>query len=480
MSDEHGFGVQVGIGTLGQVAMMLIGFGGSVVLARVLGPVEFGAFYALLAVVSVLRRPISGWAAGCRKRFREIEFPGREAMGATLLGVGLWTVVTGLGTWAVRGQIATYSGRPDGWLLLSALLFGLGGFSACVDVLRASRQFGTGNWLVAVRELARVVFQIGLVLGAGLGVLGMVGGMVLGNLVVVPIVLVLIGVPPAVPTRARLADIWTFARASIPRSVLSTGQDRIDVILLGVLAGSGVVGNYEVALKLTIPALLVTGTVVDGLLGRISDRRSRGQDVARDVQNTLGYASLFAIPLFAGALVIGEPVVVTIYSSQYASAGAFVAGLALFRVVRTQKKVLAAVVDGFDRPAWGLKVSVVVFLLNLILGVGLYLHIGAIGVVAATVISEFVAYAGLALLVRRLVPAAPVLPRALLDQVAAGVLMAVVIGGLRWLLGLPTWWAVFAYVGLGGVTYFGGLFALSRQFRSTMRGVAADAGVVDA
>lgn len=72
------FGVQVGIGFVGRVVTLFVSFLGAVllarILARILGSSGYGAFYLLMAVISFLDNPVTGWANACRKRFTEVDF----------------------------------------------------------------------------------------------------------------------------------------------------------------------------------------------------------------------------------------------------------------------------------------------------------------------------------------------------------------------------------------------------------------------
>lgn len=471
------FGVQVGIGFVGRVVAMGVAFLGAVFLARELGPGGYGAFYLLMAIVSFLDNPVTGWANACRKRLTETGFPAGEAVGSTLVGIAVAGVATAVLAAVFRSAIADFTGLSEGWVLLSVLFVGMALYVSTLEVLKASANFGASNWMMAGRDVLRVAAQAALVI-AGYGVVGMVAGMVLANVLVAPVVLYLLGTRPSLPTSETVSAVWTFARSSIPNGVVGTAQNRMDVLLLGAFTTPSVVGNYEVALRITMPAMFVAGVASGGLMGRVSNRRSRGQDVDTDVQNNLSYASLLAVPLFFGALTVGAPVVVTLFSNQYADAGAFVAGLALFHLLRSQKSILVATIDGLDRPDVNLRVSTGVFALNLMLGVGLFFLVGPIGVVAATVISEAVGYGSRAFVVRRLVPSVSFLPRPLLEQVASGVVMGAVVYISRTLLSLGWWGNVGLVVSLGVVTYFVTLVAISEPFRGTVRAVAGDAGLL--
>jgi O-antigen/teichoic acid export membrane protein len=468
------FGVQVSIGVAGRAVAYVIAFAGSIFLARVLGPTEYGAFYLLLSVVAFLDNPVTGWAEGCRKRFTEVDFPSGEAVGAALLAIVVASLAVFAAAWPLAPVITGFTGSSDGWLFLAVLFVGTVSYQAATEMLKGTGYFGANTWVGSGRDALRVLGQAALVL-AGLGVAGMVGGMVAANLLLVPVAFYVVGVRPRLPSRETVADIWGYARHSIPGNVVGTAQQRMDRILLGFLASTTVLGNYEVALKLTLPAMFVAGVAQDGLLGRISNRRSRDEDTSRDVQRNLANASIFGVPLFFGALTVGGPVIVTLYSNQYADAVPFFAGLALFRLLRTQKSILIATINGFDRPNLNLRISLVVFLFNLATGVGLLFLVGPIGVVAATVASEVIGYAARGYVVKELVPSVRLWPRPLLEQVASGVVMSAVVLGARALLPLATWPYVIAVVGLGGLTYFACLTLVSHSFRSTVVAVARDA-----
>ena len=65
---EADFGLEISRGVLAKFAMAGIGFVGSVVFARVLGPGGYGLFYLILTLVNVLDNPVTGWGVACKKR----------------------------------------------------------------------------------------------------------------------------------------------------------------------------------------------------------------------------------------------------------------------------------------------------------------------------------------------------------------------------------------------------------------------------
>lgn len=468
------FGVQVGFGFVGRVITALVAFVGSIVLARIVGPSGYGTFFIIMALVSMLDNPMTGWASACRKRLTEQDFPEGEAIGSLFIGIALSSIAVALLAILAAPLLTRATGRDDAWLFISLLYFGVVAYKLSSEVLQSTEKFGSSTWLEAGRDVVRVVGQVALVI-TGYGVAGMVGGMVFANAVVAPVVLYLIGIRPRLPSKGALSQIWSYARFSIPSGVLTTAQERMDLLLLGFFTTTGVAGNYEVAIKLTLPAMFIAGVAQNGLLGRVSNLRSRGKKIAADVQNNLAYSSLLGVPLFFGSLVIAEPVIVTIYGNEYTQAATFLTGLALFRLLRSQKSILQATLNGLDRPDLNLRISAVVFPVNLVLGLVLLFEIGPIGVVIATVVSELFGYLARAYKVRTLVPSVSLVPKPLLHQLVSGAVMAMVVVSVRNVLPLGHWQYVALTVGMGGITYFVTLVAVSYEFRETIFAVARDA-----
>jgi len=149
-------------------------------------------------------------------------------------------------------------------------------------------------------------------------------------------------------------------------------------------------------------------------MSRVSNLRSKRRDVVMDVTNSLSYTSVLALPLFAGALALNEPLIRVFFGTEYQTAPALLVGLALARIIMTQNRPLSHVLRGLDDPRADMRVSIVALGLNVVLGVTLGYAYGVYGIVAATIVSEAVRYAALAFVVRRQLGNIELLPRPLL------------------------------------------------------------------
>lgn len=469
------FGLEILRGVAAKFAMAALGFVGSILFARELGPSGYGAFYLILTLVNVLDNPVTGWANACKKRLTETEFPVAEALGSGLLGVlasivvvlpGMFLFVEFTDVFEIRGLFVPFC----------ALYVCISLFEVAHRILSGRANFSSAEWADTLRSVFTLPLQVLLAIILSLGAAGMVYGLAAATFLTFPYLLYRIGIHPSLPTRESAHRIGEYAKFSIPTGFIGTAQSRVDVLLLGVLlATTNAVGYYEVALKLTMPAGFIAGVTSSGLLGRVSNLLSRGDSVEQDVTNALAYAGLLATPIFFGALAIPEPLLVTIYGGEFRAAAAFLAGLALFRLLSTQVNQLTSVVAGLNRPDVNMWISAASLLLNVCLGYALFRIIGPVGIVVATIASECLKYLLSAYFVKREIPGVRLIPRPLVEQLGAGVLMYVVVERTYLILGVRSWVDLGIILAIGGTTYFAVLVTISRELRQTARGILMDA-----
>ena len=478
MSDagDVSFGLEVTKGTVAKFLLAGIGFVGTVVFARILGPTGFGGFYLLLAVVQLSKLPVDGVATASKKRFSEANADRGAIAGAIVAVVGIVSLLTVLGVWLARDALVSLSGLSDAPLLFVVLFVSLSLFVPFQGMLTATGRVGLTIWIDLFRSVLTLPLQIVLVLG-GFGAAGMAYGLSLATFLSVPVTQYALGTLPAPPDRETFRDLWAFARYSTVAKFLGTAYSRFDVLLLGALLSPAAAGQYEVAMKLTLPAVLLSEVAGDGLMARVSNFETRGQAVAQELTNTLSFTSIVAFPMFFGGLVLAQPVVVTVYGPEYRAAAALLVGLALFRLFETQTGPLRQSLNGLDRPEVNVRASAVTLVLNIVLGVVLTLEYGPIGVVVATVIAEALRYVWLARVLHRQLSDSELLPRTLAEQAGAAVFMAIVVVGLHQVVAVRSWVDLAVLLTAGAVVYGVTLLAASEPLRQTIAAVLGDAGV---
>lgn len=468
---DTAFGVQVGIGFVGKVTTAVIGFVGSVVLARALGPGNYGLFYVTLSIAQFLENPISGWAEACRKRMTESGFDPGEAVGSVFLIIGLTAVVLGPLSASVLSIVASNPVTP---VAVPLLFIPMATYWSLSKLLTGRSNFSMSVWGGVLSTAAKMSLMSGFVL-AGFEVWGMVYGTALGTLLTAPIVFYWIGVRPTFPSKMSLVSIWEFARWSIPRGFVGTALQRMDIILLGWLVSAGFAGKYQVALQISMPAVFISGVIGSGLVGRISNLASRNNEWHSDIRNSLAYSSILAIPIFFASLVVGEELVTTVFGSEYAGGGIFLIGLAAYRLIRTQTSPWESAISGLDYPQLSFWISLCAFVLNIILGISFWYVYGAIGILAATVVTAGLGYTARVLFVHKLSTVDFVNSRPFLEQLGAAIAMVLILVPTKfWLGGAGERLTLSLILGIGGATYAVILLVISGRIRKTAMAILND------
>jgi O-antigen/teichoic acid export membrane protein len=326
-----------------------------------------------------------------------------------------------------------------------------------------------------VRSVFTLAFQVAFLL-VGLRVLGLMYGLVLATLLTAAGVVVAANVRPRLPTRETLSNTWTFARWSVPNSLTQNLYMRLDVLILGVVAGNSAVGLYEPALRLTVPAGFIAISISDSLTVKASGLSSIDEDVGDDLLNSLSYTALLAIPILFGALAMPEALMGVVFGSEYTAGATALVLLAVFQLFNTYRMPFDNVVDGMDRPDIRFRVSLFTLAINAPLAILLGLEYGLLGVVVATIVAEAARTVTYLVVAYRLFDRV-MLPRTLLEQFAAGALMFGVVYAITESVAVDGPFVLAGVVGVGGVTYFAALVALSSHFRLTVRSVIRDLGL---
>lgn len=463
-------------GTIGKFLQAGVGFLGTVVFARVLGPTSFGGFYFLLSVVYIVDRPIRGVGGALHKRFAESDAPQRELLGATLLiNLGA-TGLVAVAIMPLRGRLESATNVPGAGFVFVTLFASLALFFPHQMLLGASGMPARQTWNDTLRSLLTFPLQIVFVMG-GLGAAGMGYGLAAATLLTTTTAWWFVGVLPTVPTMETLRSLWRFAKYNIPSNLLGKAYDEFDSLLLGAVLTTAVVGEYQAAFRLTLPAVFIGTVVISGLLPKVSNLSSRGENVAEDVQNVIAYSSLLAIPIFFGSLAIPEQLVVTAYGGEYRDGAILLVGIALYRLFETQRLVFSGTLKGIDRPSVVMKIDAFALVFNVALGFALVYEIGPIGVVLATVLAEASRYVLLAYLVNKQFGDVRLVPRPLMEQFAAGAIMFLAVESISRFVTGASWFNTALLVGVGGAVYMGLLFFISTNFRVTVRSLYRDSGL---
>jgi len=471
-ASEVNLSMEVSKGLVAKVVMALIGFVGTIVFARVLGATKFGSYYLLLMIAEILKKPVDGWGAAAKKRYSELSSPKDEIIGIQILLPIILITVVAIVAYPFENSVVEYTGMSESYLLLVFLLGTLSIYSAFESILSATGQIGRQTGIDTVRSVLTLALQAVFV-WYGMGAFGMAYGLGFATLLSVPLLIWSFEFSVEIPTWGTVRSLATFAKDSIPYAFVSKAWDRYDIFLIGLVLSPPIVGYYEVAYKLVVPATFVSGMIGSIMMPRTSNLQSKGEDITADIANSLSFASLFAIPIFFGALAIPEKLVVTAYGAEYREAATLLVGLALFQVFNTQSKVFGDILAGLDRHHLNLRIALVAFAVNVVLGYLLIYEYGALGVVIATVVASVIEYSAGAYLLS--LYDLPSVSRTVIYEILAGILMYVALIPLARFVSIESWFTLFLVVGIGAVIYFTVLFVVSARIRGVVQSLLGNA-----
>lgn len=468
------FGFESALALTGKLVLAAVGFVGSLIFARLLGPRDFGAFYVLLAWLQVASRPVQGVSEAAKQRLAGGSAPAGELLGGVTLAIGAAALVIAGGITVVASK-TILGGLPAAPAIIILLFTTLSAAEAYRTVFTATGRLARDTGLDLIGSLLTVPAQLVLVL-SGLGVVGMALGLAGASTVVAVLAVIALGTPLRWPKSETRKVLWSYARVSAVERIVNKAYLRLDLLLIGSLLHSTAAGYYEVAVKLTMPAVYAAAVVATGLFARTSAFAATDDTlgIQQDIHNARSFASVLAIPLAVGSAVLATPLITALYGTSYVAAAPLLIGVAAYQIPRTQSMALQATLKGLDRPDLVLRVSIVAVIVNVLLGVAFLEMWDALGVVIATVLTEIARFVTLLWVVHFHVDGIDLTPRPMAMQVLAATAMGAVVWGGRQMLAPLVVLEIISLVAIGVVIYAGALMTLSSVTRETTLDILAD------
>ena len=440
-----------------QVVTAVLGFGTLVLLARFLGANGLGRYAFLLAISYLLVFCPRGLGEALRKRLSEPDPETGQLLGVALAAHGLYTGLVATVAFSTLHP-AVSSLAPYEALAIVLLVATVGGFELAKGANTGLGRAGESYWFDTLQQGLQLAVQVPLLI-LGIGSTGLLLAYA-GSAAAVGVALFArIGIRPSRSGPDAYEQIRAFAAWSIPSRGVATLFDRSEYLILAVLVSTAAVGHLEAAVKLALPALLFSKSVASTFAVRASQLHSRELAVGDDAVDAFRYAGLFAIPLAAGAPVVGGDILALLFGPDFRGATTILALVALQAVIRSFRLPLEASLDGVNRPDARFQVLAVTLPLKLILLSWGAVADGAPGALAGAVLAEGILLAGYTHTLRSEVGPQPFSP-----TIAAQVLAAAGMGFVLYAVA-PSVTSTMIEVLLGAAVYACLLAALSPQAR---------------
>jgi lipopolysaccharide exporter len=301
----------------------LIAFVGTLVLARILVPADFGLVAAALTLLTLCEMALDlGVGATVvyeqetgRSDRVQTAFTLSLAMGIGLTVVGVLAAPLVAGFFQAPGETALFRAMALYLLLRSA--------GQVPDaVLRRDLAYRKRLWAELARAMTRVAIAIPLAL-AGYGAWSIVLGMLVGELVGTTITFVVARFRPALCfDRAALTSLLHFGVAMVGVRVVAEIAINADYLIVGNQLGPDQLGIYSVAYR--IPELVIASVfwIFSSVAFPIfSQARTHGGTVLRTgFLRSLRIGTLFAFPAAAGVALVADDAIRVLFTDRWEGA----------------------------------------------------------------------------------------------------------------------------------------------------------------
>lgn len=336
----------------GQVVLSMIGL---VVLARILGPKDFGIAMLALAIVQILNLLIEYLFREAIVQRRDLQ-PGH-------LDTAFWTIV-GLsivivaGCWAGADLIAIPFGDPR----LAGLLRGMSVtliFSAVTGItigwLRRRMMFRQIAIGTVCGRLAGSGTAIAMAL-SGAGVWSLVGQQIATYVVVALISWHFTQWRPRLHfSIPRLKELSRFALPMLASEAILVGNQRLFYVAVGLLFGPTILGYFSLAARLTETVRDVVGTVTHQLTMSIfAQQQADAAQLRQSVYATMRFTSIIVVPVFTGIALCAPEILTVLFGPTWQPSVPLMRLLAMGSLVGLAFGAVNTALTATGRPVWRL------------------------------------------------------------------------------------------------------------------------------
>jgi O-antigen/teichoic acid export membrane protein len=334
-------------------------------------------------------------------------------------------------------------------------------------------QTGAAASLDFVDGVLTSVLRFGLILGLGMGAEGLLYSGALSAVGVGAVAYgTRFGFPTTPPTRAAVHDIKGFASWTVLTRIGGEVFHNAPVVLAGTLVSPTLASWLKSAQTLVMPSLMPVRSVVKSVFVQVSGDMERGGVGLDPIQNGIDVASILALPLLGGALVMGDALMVTIFGGGYGGSGYVLAAVGAAIAWQSQGRILTSVLSGADNPDATAATNAVHAVVYVALYAGALLTTGTTAFLVLLVVA-YATWAGTSywFLDRRVLDTSRLSWRFVGEQAVSGGVMALVVAGLWTQVTVRSWVDLVAPIGVGGVVYGIVLFAISSRSRTILRSI---------
>ena len=454
-----------------QIAFTIAGFLATMYFAHVLGAKILGMYFLFMTVVEILSLFMdAGLGAGTVKRISE----GKEKSEFFTASLFMHTFTLGLALipiYIFKDYLNNYIGADVLFFLILALAM-LRYSYLFKAVLAGEKKVGTSSIISLIAQLARIGFQVLLVI-LGFELFGLLGGFCVGIFISIPLGIYLIEVKIKKPRIYHIKSIFSFSKYAFGIGFGEYLYQWMDLMVIGLFLPKMYAGVYGACWVFSSIAVFATSAIASTLFPYVSEwsANNKTKEIENAFKEGITYSLILAIPIFAGMLILSKDLLYYAYGSSFAIGWLVLIILTAARLIETVQTIIRQVLSGMDRPDLVFRITCVIIALNLVANFVLVYTIGFVGAAIATLLTIIVSLAlGLGYIKGAISISMPWTE--IKDEVVSAIIMGVVVLLLaHYLSGLLS---LVVCVVVGAVVYFVILLSMNKKIRDRLFSLVSD------
>ena len=195
------------------------------------------------------------------------------------------------------------------------------------------------------------VLRFVLILGFGLGVEGLLYSSAISAAAVGGTAyLWRCGLPTDRPTVDDVRSVREFSSRTIVSRISLEAFHNFPTVIAGTFISPTFASWVRSALTLAQPGKIPTRSVIQSIFVQVSGDTERGERDVTPIQNGIDVTSILAVPILAGAAVLGDSLMVTMYGEGYGGSGFVLVGIAAVTILDSQSRIMLSTLNGSDNP----------------------------------------------------------------------------------------------------------------------------------
>ncbi|MFC6796493.1 oligosaccharide flippase family protein [Haladaptatus sp. DYSN1] len=453
-----------------RILSQLLGFVSVIYFAQQIGAEGLGVYFTFVTVVSVTgvfsKLGLPGAVVKRMNQATNAHDRGKYLSGSFVL-LTVPFVITGGLLLLFGPHLTDYVG------LAAAAPLAVAGVAMAVSsnllssALRGENRVATTAVLELLDQVSRLTISVGLLL-AGWGVLALVLGRILGNVIKGIASYVVLETSFSIPTLETLTSLFDFSKYTVGMNVSSLAYNWADTLVLAAFATKAAVGIYETVWMVSAVTLLAAQVIGISLAPSMTRWHEAGQlyRVERGFTQGLSFALILVFPALIGAYLIGDSLLQTLYG--YSAGTTILLILLTGQISEGVKNITQNTLFGIDQPEHVFWTNILTLGANVVLNLILVPPFGMLGAAAATFTTATVAAVSQVYYLRQYIELR-VDHTTLVWQAGGAIVMGVVVAALTGVFPLGTELGLFALVGIGGLVY-GGVILTNDTMRERLLG----------